>query len=235
MALVGRPSAQTFLTFAENQAQSPWEPYRVSQGFAESDSTVSISVTGGYGQRSGTSVFGGGAVALVPPESVVQSIIDNIHVRGIVAASGGRSNFITHRKHLVLFNPEIAQELHERLGYTRESLQTYIYDRTSVPFEDLTPVEIQEIQAAIDGDRIAVDRVEIFKAGLKPGGKVPSLSRPEDVHMVVSGGIPGYTVTFSSYLRGVYKPTAHITKAIRGATLTDAGKTASKGKTVAAQ
>jgi hypothetical protein len=33
MALIGRLSAYTFFTIAENAAASPWEPYHVSEGF----------------------------------------------------------------------------------------------------------------------------------------------------------------------------------------------------------
>jgi hypothetical protein len=238
MALVGRPSAQTFLTFAENQAQSPWEPYRVSQGFAESDSTVSLSVTGGYGQMGGTKIYGGGAVALVPPESIVNNIIDDIKsARGSVRESpnGPVSRLgASHRKYVILFNPEVAQELHERLGYTRETLLQYIYEESSIPFEDLHPAEIASVQRVIESGYIPADQIAAFEAGLKPGGKVPTMRSPTDAHIMVAGGIPGYTITMSSYLDGIYKPHSHITKAIRAATLTKAGKESSKGNVVAA-
>jgi hypothetical protein len=70
--------------------------------------------------------------------------------------------------------------------------------------------------------------VEAFEAGLKPGGKVPGLLRPTDAHFMVAGGIPGYTITMSSYRNGIYKPESHISKPISGATLTQAGRTSSQ-------
>jgi hypothetical protein len=232
MALVGRPGAHAFPTFAENQAQSPWTSYRVSEGYAESDSIVTISVTGGYGQMGGTKIYGGGAVALVPPENVLQSIIDDIKSgRGGVreTPNGPMSGFgSSHRKFFIIFNPEVAQELNSRLGYTRESLQAYIDDQTSVAFENLHPAEIASVQRAIKSGYIPADRVEAFEAGLKPGGKVPGLLRPTDAHFMVAGGIPGYTITMSSYRNGIYKPESHISKPISGATLTQAGRTSSQ-------
>jgi hypothetical protein len=185
MALVGRPGAHAFLTFAENQDQSPWTSYHEAQGFKVDESTVTISVTGGYGSG-GTNVYGGGAVALVPPEQIVDRIIADIGaIRGRVmeGPNGARSNFgNSHRKHFVIMNPEVAQELNSRLGYTRDSLQQYIYDRSSVAFEDLHAAEIASVQRAIDSGYISADQVEAFKAGLKPGGKVPTMLRPSDAY-----------------------------------------------------
>ena len=117
MALVGRPAAHTFITLAENQDDSPWEPYHVSQGFKAGDSCVTIAVVGGYSSGStGMSAYGGGAVALVPPESILDSL----------------TQLMTRSKtsrHLVIFNPEVAQELNSRLNYTREGLQKYFQKR----------------------------------------------------------------------------------------------------------
>jgi hypothetical protein len=230
MALIGRPGAHAFLTFAENQDLSPWTSYHEAQGYRPGDSTVTLTVTGGYG-RTGTNVYGGGAVALVPPEQILQSIINDItSTRTGISEGGatGNENAVraNYRKFFVIFNPEVAQELNSRLGYTRDSLLEYLFETASVPFEQLKPNEVAAVQRAIDTGYIPADRVERFKAGLKPGGKVPMLSRPGDVQIMVAGGIPGYTITMSYFLDGVYKPVAHITKPISGATLTEAGRTA---------
>ncbi len=167
MALVGRPAAHTFITFAENQDDSPWEPYHVSQGFKATDSCVTIAVVGGYSSGStGMSAYGGGAVALVPPESILDSL----------------SQLMTRSKnsrHLVIFNPEVAQELNSRLHYTRDGLQKYFAEKAGVT--------------------------------------------PESTHIWVAGGIPGYTLEMTGYIKGVYKPMAQMTKLITGAKLTKAG------------
>lgn len=79
------------------------------------------------------------------------------------------------------------------------------------------------IQPRIDSGEIPADRVLVFKKALKPGGKLPLLDRPEDLRIVVVGGIPGYTFSMSYFREGLYAPTSDQTKLIRGATLTKAG------------
>ena len=233
MALVGRANPHTFLTFAENQDQSPWSSYVIDQGFKEGDSTVTLSV---YGMGA-PQVHGGGAVALVPPENIIKTIIDDIRTsaRGRIAntPNGPMSRFgRSHGKLIIIMNPEVAQELHDRLGYkTRENLMQYIHDQASVPFEELDKAEIASVRQAIDSGYIPKDRVAAFEAGLKAGGKVPSMREIGDVQLIVAGGIPGYTLTLRGYLDGIYKPHSHITKKISDATLTKAGS--GKGATVA--
>jgi len=55
---------------------------------------------------------------------------------------------------------------------------------------------------------------------LKPGGRVPVVQSPEDFHVFVAGGSPGYDLLFS------YPGTNHAneTMKITGATLTKSGR-----------
>ena len=53
---------------------------------------------------------------------------------------------------------------------------------------------IKEIQASIDDGRIRPDRAQIFRDALKPGGKVPIVQSPDDFHIFVAGGSPGYSL-----------------------------------------
>ena len=167
MALIGRASPHTFLVIAENQDFSPWEPYHVSQGFKSEDSCVTLDVVGGYSPGGRLSFYGGGAVALVSPEDILKSVIARW-------TESGRP-----QRNILVLNPEIARELNNRLGYTRESLQAYLEEHTKV--------------------------------------------KPENSHIIVAGGIPGYTISLSGYQRGIYKPLVHITKQVKGAALTSAG------------
>ena len=221
MALVGRSDPYTFVTFAENQGQSPWQPYATSRGFKADDSTITLSV---YGMGE-PQVHGGGAVALVPPESIINTIIGDVKKHAHGRAYGGRSSLgRSYSKLFVIMNPEVAQELHDRLGYkTRESLIQHIYDEASIPYKDLTDADKQSVEAAIKSGRIPKDRVAAFEAGLKPGGKVPAMRELSDMQLIVAGGIPGYTLTVWGYLDGIYKPHSIITKKITNATMTKAG------------
>ncbi len=126
-------------------------------------------------------------------------------------------------KHILIFEPQFAMEL-DRLGYTPASLQNYLYERATIPYEQLTPGEIASIPPRIDSGEIPTDRVSIFREALKPGGKLPILDRPEDIRIVVAGGIPGYTFGLMYFREGLYAPTSDQTRKIRGATLTKEGR-----------
>jgi hypothetical protein len=212
MALTGRFEAYTFFTFAEDEAKSPWEPYHVSLGYKPEDSTVTVATSGT------PLVLGGGAVA----PWTAQGILDTVVARTSNVVFG----WVHSQTYILVLHPDCAYEL-GKLGYTRKSLQAWLYEHTSIPYEKLLAAtsgfghasEIDEINQSIADGRIRADRAQIFKDALKPGGKVPIVQSPEDFHIVVAGGSPGYTLLFS-YPGPNW---AHETKKITGATLTKAG------------
>jgi hypothetical protein len=219
MALVGRPSQQ-FYVFAENQEFSPWPPFHVTQGFKENDSCVTISSV----MSALSNLLGGGAVATWTP----QQILDNV-VRMILNGRNGmaywkRGSAIPGpMKYILFFEPTLAMEL-DKQGHTRASLQKYLYERATIPYEQLTPEEIASIPSRIDSGEIPTGRIPLFKEALKPGGRLPILDRPEDIRIVVAGGIPGYSFAMNYWREGLYAPTSDQTKLIHGATLTKAGR-----------
>ncbi len=211
MALTGRLSAYTFFTFAEDEAKSPWEPYSVSLGFKPDDSTVTVATSGT------PVVLGGGAVA----PWTAQGILDTV-----VARSASPFLWVHSQTFVLVLHPDCAYEL-GKMGFTRKSLQEWLYEHTKIPYEKMTSATtgfghdsaIKEIQASIDDGRIRPDRVQIFKDALKPGGKVPIVQSPDDFHIFVAGGSPGYSLLFS-YPGPNW---ANETKKISGATMTKAG------------
>lgn len=230
MALIGRPSSHTFYTFAENAEQSPWERFPVGLGYEPEDSCVTVSTVasiGGIGVR----IFGGGVVEPWDAKSVLNDIVEDVagDRRTFAEYKLGVANPAAHlRKHIIVIHPEFAIML-QRLGYnSKRSLRDYIYESTKVPFEELSEQEIQglndrmntkppDIDIFYAHDAIPEERLPVIKESLKPGGKVPVVN-PEDIHIIVSGSIPGYSFGMS------YFRTAHKTKAIRGATLTKSGR-----------
>ncbi|MCC6201975.1 MAG: hypothetical protein IT494_03100, partial [Gammaproteobacteria bacterium] len=144
----------------------------------------------------------------------------------------GEANPDQHpRKYVYLITPD-ATEAMAALGYDRQTLREYIYDATSVPFEQLSPDEIARIKARLEvsregrgllADQLPPDRVAVWQQGLQAGGKVPLLTSPADIHFVVAGGAGDMSVTGWSYMRGVYTWSSHRTTKITGATLTQAG------------
>jgi hypothetical protein len=217
MALIGRPSSHTFYTFAENEEYNPWEPYHVTLGYKAEDSCVTVSTVGGHGGAA-MRIYGGGTVEPWTAETILNNIIEDV--------AGDRSIFAQYqpgvgrahpRRHIVVLHPELAVEL-KRLGFTRQGLRDYIIERTLVPYEELSPEEIRGIQDRIaeakasgvfwGADIIPEDRLPVFQEALKPGGKVPVVIAPEDIHVIVAGGVPGYSFGMT------YMRTSHQTKLI---------------------
>ena len=191
MALIGRLESYTFFTFAEDEAKSPWEPYSVSLGFKPEDSTVTVATSRNPAN------LGGGAVA----PWTAQSILDNA-VTQAKAVSGYM--WVHSQTYILVLHPDCAYEL-GKMGYTRKSLQQWLYDHTTIPYEKLAGSStgfgnakvIEEIKQSIDDGRIRPERAQIFRDALKPGGKVPIVQSPDDFHIVVAGGSPGYSLLFS--------------------------------------
>ena len=136
-------------------------------------------------------------------------------------------------KFIFMISPEAAVELN-KLGYTQDKVRSFVYTSTSVPYEELSPDEIKGIQKRIDqslanagllADRIPPERIPFFQQSLKPGGRVPILITPDDLHFVVAGGAEaGVSITDWSYLRAPYAWGSHQTVKVKGATLTKAGR-----------
>jgi len=212
MALTGRFEAYTFFTFAEDEARSPWEPYSVGLGFKPDESTVTVATSGT------PAVLGGGAVA----PWTAQGIIDTV-----VARAPNPFFWVHSQTFDLVLHPDCAYEL-GKMGFTRKSLQEYLYEHTKVPYEKVLQATtgfghdraVDGIQASIDDGRIRPDRVQIFRDALKPGGMVPIVQSPDDFHILVAAGSPGYSLHFSCPGANW----ANETKPIHGATLTKAGK-----------
>ena len=207
MALLGRVSSYTLLSFAENNEASPWEPYHASQGFRPEDSTVTVSVVGGV------ATVGGGAVTPWSAQRILDSVTNQIssigtYLGGVYAA-----------KRIVVFHPDCAAEL-ASMGYTPERLRQYLYEKSRVPYERLSANARREVRRMIQDRQIRPDRAPLFEEGLKDGGLVPALQSPDDIHIMVAGGSPGY-----SFLLGYTGPNfAHETKKVTHATMTKAGR-----------
>ena len=222
-----RARPYTGFTFAENYRGNPWEPYHVSQGFQPEDSCVTVSTV----QPQITTHAGNTVEAKL--KSIVQSILAR---RNMVFAryNPNRAVPACHPpKFIFMISPAAATELN-KLGYTQEKLRSFIYSSTSVAYEELSPDEIEGIQKRIDqslanagilADRIPPERIPFFRQNLKPGGHVPILITPHDLHFVVAGGVEaGVSITDWSYIRAPYAWGSHQTVKVRGATLTKSGR-----------
>jgi hypothetical protein len=216
-ALTGRASSHTFYVLAENDALSPWAPYHTVRGYRAEDSYVTVSGIGLGGDFTG---YGGGTGGAWTVESVLESIIDKIapnrRMFGSYLPGIGSAAFARPFNYIFVLSPDTAHELQKR-GFTRQSLQDYIIDKTSVPYEKLSEAEIEglkrrlsEKSEAFGGtDNIPDARISVFWENLKPGGKIPVIVSPENLNIFVSGDVSGYDFG-ALYLLG-----AHSVKRVR--------------------
>jgi len=214
MSLTGRFEAYTFYTFAENEAGSPWEPYHVGLGFKPEESTVTVATTG-----TAPIVLGGGAVFPWTGQGVIDTVIS------IVGQL--RFGWFHSQNYILVLHPNCAADL-AKAGFTRKSLQEYLYERSRIPYEKIAAASagfsnstlLDFLRDTIADGRMRADRAPVFEEALKPGGMVPVVQSPADFHIIVAGGSPGYDLLFS-YPGPNW---AHLTKKITGATLTQGGR-----------
>jgi len=206
---------------------SPWKPYHVAAGFGPAGSSaVSLQVAG-----SGPTGFGG-----VGPTYQGESSLAAV----LTAVASGRSQLkglanerILFEKKIVVFNPASALGLRDA-GWDQAKLQEYFFEKSKVPYEELTAQEIDAIKKRIQvskdlstvwrlGFYIPAKMIPLWEANLKPGGRIPVIALPEDIHIFCSGGMPGTNFYFS-YNRAHDRITTGQTRLIRGATLTQSGR-----------
>ena len=226
MAL-SRAMAFTNYTFAENYASNPWQPYHTAYGgHSPKDSYVTVSTVSSRGMMNIRGNSG---------QDIVDAIIKRVQGMRKSMFSGYRPGVANvpqiFSKLVYMITPDAAADLAAH-GYTQESLRKHIFDATSVPFEDLSQDEIAKIKKRLQMSRdklglitdwVPPDRMADWEAGLKPGGKVPLLSEPEDIRFVVAGG-GGISATGWYYWRSIYTWSSNNSARIHGATLTQAGR-----------
>ena len=218
----------TNYTFAENNVDVKlWQPYHTVHGFKPEDSCVSVSTVSQ-------------GIKPIPNGKTSNDFIDNIISKILSSREGVFSlynpkiaNPSAHpTKHVFMITPELADDLAES-GYGQASLRDYIYESACVPYEELSTQEIKTIETRIEqsvagrglfADQLPPDRIPVWEKGLKPGGKVPVMVTPEDLHFIVVGLPHGKSISGWSYIRAPNTWSSHRTTRIEGATLTKAGR-----------
>jgi hypothetical protein len=232
MGLTGRVNPHTFYTFAENTDLSPWEPYHASRGFKAEDSTVTVATIGGASPMQN---FYGGMIGTWTAEGILDNMVNDIirTDRGLFFLWGAKGvgqypgSGVGARNHFIILFPELVAEL-QKMGFDQKSLQDEIYTRAAVRYEELSPADRKGIQTGMEIGVVPAERKAVFEAALKPGGMVPVLITPENLHFFAAGGAPGCAFSFSYFRLPPYNRIAVMTRLVTGATLTEAGKIESK-------
>ncbi|MBI3966258.1 MAG: hypothetical protein HY329_11550 [Chloroflexi bacterium] len=183
MATMGQPGKYTFC-FAENEEKSPWTPLHVDRGCRPDESAVTV-------------VGAGGTVEIVDIASrSAEGLLTTIAGSMKIAGSLGGGTLLGGGEPLLLLPPEHAA-LCARDGLTKSDVQRFLWERVRLPLAELSPdVAEHLVRQRTDGG--AAD----------PQGPVLAAERPEDVMIVVTGGVGAkatYVPTWGGGTRAVTK------------------------------
>jgi len=151
----GSPGKYTYC-FAENEEESPYEPYHVRRGFAAGDSVVTVMAAepphniNDHGSTSGEEIL--------------------ITIAGTMAESGSNVAYIAG-PHLLVLGPEHAATLH-RDGWTTDNIRHWLWEAARIPAERVSEgnkAYFAESGTKPDGDAYPVssgpDQLHIAVAG----------------------------------------------------------------------
>jgi hypothetical protein len=180
-ATQGSPAKYTYC-IAENEAESPWPPFRVSLGFHAAESCVTV--VGAEGPHNINDHGSSTGVSLLNSLAQTMTTVGNNHLY-----VGGDT--------YVILGPEHARTIAQS-GFSRQDVQEALYERARVPIDRISEEKLGEL-TSWGG---YADRLPEW------GGRIPLVRQPEHIRILVAGGpgkhsswCPTFGVTFSSTRR----------------------------------
>lgn len=149
---------------AENEAESPWQPYHVEHGFAAEDSVVTVAACEGpHNIQDHYSIGGEGVLTTVA---------------GALGQAGSNHFLGSTGFPFVAFGPEHAHQV-ATSGYTKADVKRFLWERGRFPVDRLS------LEWTEDGSY--ADRVERLTGQRR---EAPITQKPENLQVIVCGG-PG--------------------------------------------
>jgi hypothetical protein len=176
-ATMGQPGKFS-ACFAENEADSPWEPFRVDQGFDPDTTTITV-----IGAESPHNINDHGSA---DAEGILRTIA------GTMATTGSNSLYWQGDMFVVL-GPEHAQTLAQE-GMSKQDVQRELHRRARVPVASMSEGQLEHTRSWAGDVDPYVDE----------NGHVAVTRRAEEIRIVVAGGpgkhsmwIPTFGLLFS--------------------------------------
>lgn len=168
----GHPGKFAFC-IAENEKKTPWEPFHVSRGFDEDESTVTV-----YGAEAPHEIN----------DHVSENGIGVLTVTADVLATMGHNGAYNHNGEItVVFGPEHADTI-ARDGWTREEIQQFIYDQARNDLEKLK-------QGGMYGMNDWSRRFDLSRGDQR----VPVVDSPDRVNLLVAGGAGKHSMALPTF------------------------------------
>jgi len=170
---MGQPAKYTFC-FAENEEESPWQPFHVERGLARDCDTLHM--FGASGVYSAVDMASQSAAGLLKTFALTMT--------------GGLTSGVTSTEVIWVICPEHAA-IFARDGFSKDKLRAELFALARVPYDKIADENLQ---------LLAKRRPQWFKPGA--AREIGVVDRPEDIWLVVAGGpgaksayIPGRTGT----------------------------------------
>jgi hypothetical protein len=169
----GQP-AKYGLCIAENEEDSPWEPYHVERGFDVDTSTVSlISITGTQNIL----------------ELATRTATGVLRTFASSCATVGHQNVQLGGGPCIVFCPEHAQILAEG-GFSKDDVRQFLYETSRVRVADFPPETIKSMVRHRRPRRFGSEH---------PDAGIPLADSPEEIQILVAGGEGPHSVIMPSF------------------------------------
>ncbi|HEX2829620.1 MAG TPA: hypothetical protein VHP37_24965 [Burkholderiales bacterium] len=185
-----RPGASYMGTFgyilpfvlAENEDESPWEPFHVTHGFPPDASTVTIGVTNNWGSSPApydTADLSGADVAL---ELIGREVTKKTRLFNFPAIGDDAEHVMV----TVLMSPPVAKSL-AAAGYSKRAVQEHVYEHARMRLADFDwMLKYTATMRTTARERVEAGVLPLEFAG-NPDDPVRVLSSPDLVHVIVCG------------------------------------------------
>lgn len=169
-ATQGTPAKYAYC-FAENEQESPWEPFSVSRGFAPGESVVTVAALEGPHNINDHGSYTG--------EQILQTIA------GTMISAGSNCMYVSIADSYLFLGPEHARQIADD-GYSRRDVQEFLFRAAKTPTRFLGKGQLEYLRRRHRANpryrELGLDRPDL--------DEIPVLSQPEDVQVLVAGG-PG--------------------------------------------
>lgn len=173
-ATLGHPGKYTYC-LAENEAESPWEPFHVARGWDLSASTVTL-----FGVEGPHNMNDPGSVSAT---ELLKTFI------GCMCTPGSNHHQYPRTEPLVLLSPEHARLL-ARQGYTRDRLAGFLFEKARMPLDAFSTERVE---------RWLSKRRPVWFGPENGTGRVALADAPSDFLIGVAGGPGTHSVFIPSF------------------------------------
>jgi hypothetical protein len=157
----GTPAKYTYC-FAENEAQSPWEPFHVERGYAADTSTVTV-----VGAEAPHNMNDHGSTSA---ESLLTTVAGTMTILG-------SNNVFGAGQPLVVFGPEHAATVAAD-GWTKQQVKTWLFEHARIVAGRFSPENLARF----------VRREASRRGPITPDMAVPCAASADDILVFVAGG-----------------------------------------------